>query len=329
MKTLRLLTVATLIGGGAIYQATPASAQVSIQFRVGTPDRPLRGRQFETMRALAHYLDETASEALSVAGSNIRGRSRQTRQFLASLDDFARRSNSFHERMDNYETRPWDVPREVVALDRSARRVNDTIRRTRVYSDVADTWNNVLDALDRMKQLLAGQDVRVPPAHRRGGDYERDYGPFADSRNEGRDHHDDGRDRDPRDQIAPNLLPPSADGGFLAGPRLQQYRELAHDLHTHVSRTLEMAGQVSRDDRDYSQDLFLSLQHFDTEIRTLHSRADSGQLDRRDMRPTLAHLLADARDTDRKLRENNVFPRIWDEWRQSIDILNQMSELVR
>lgn len=336
MRKLPLVVMASMIGGAALFQAPSASAQVSIQFRVGTPDRPLRGRQFETMRALAHYLDESAKDAADSAGSNVRGRSRSTRQFLASLNDFSRRADSFHERMDNYEARPWDLPREVVSLDRSARQVNDTIRRTRLYYDVREDWGQVVDVLDRMKRLLAGEDVRVPPAHRHGGDYDRDYGPFSDNRDDGHVGHGEHDSREVRPS-QPNLLPPDGDprvvirtdGFLLVGPRMEQYRQLAHQLDEHVSRTMEIVGRVNRDGRDYSQDLFLSLQQFNTEARTLHNRTDSGQLDTREMRPTLNRLLVSAQDTDRRMRETNVFPRVWEEWRQTIAVLNQMAELVR
>lgn len=331
MRQFRFFAVASLLAGASIFQGSPAAAQVNIQFHLGTPDRPLRGRQFETMRALAHYLDESAQEANDVARSSVRGRSRSTRQFLASLNDFAHRSDGFHERMDTYDTRPWDLPREITALDRSARQVNDTIRRTRVYSDVAESWGQVVDVLDRMKRVLAGQDVQVPPAHRHGRDYDRDYGPFADNRN-------DGHDREPIRPLQPNLLPPDGDqrvpphsdnNVILVGPRMEQYRQLLRDLDSHVSRTLEIAGRMSRDDREYSQDLFLSLQRFSTEIRTLRNRTDSGQLDTREMRPTLNRLVVDAQETDRRMHDTNAFPRAWEEWRQSIATLNQMSQIVR
>jgi len=288
---------------------------VSIQFNLGTVQRPLTGRQFETMRALAHYLDESTQEAVAVAGSGVQGRSWRTRQFLSSLDDFAKRSNSFHERMDAYDTHPWDLPREVSRLDQSARRVNDTIQTTRVYSGVAEQWNQVVDVLDRMKRLLAGEDVRVPPAHRRGGDYERDYGPFAS-----RDEHPDNREHGgvPQPSLSDAIT-------MAASPRSDQYRQLVRDLDIHADRALEIARRMTRDDRDYSPDLFVSLQHFSDAVRALRSRADAGQLDRREVN----HLLADARETDGKMRENHVFPRVWDEWQQSIDILNQISELSR
>lgn len=166
-------------------------------------------------------------------------------------------------------------------IDQSARRVNDTIQGTRGYSGVADQWNQVVDVLDRMKWLLAGEDVRVPPAHRQSGDYERDYGPFADNRNGQRDTLEHGG----------VLQPNSNDTLILAGPRFEQYRQLVRDLDAHADRAMEIAGRTSRDDRDYSQDLFLSLQHFGAAVRTLRTQADTGRIDGRE----LNHLLADAR----------------------------------
>lgn len=314
MKKLHSLTLVSLLGAAVICSAPAASAKVTIQFNLGTVQRPLTGRQFETMRALAHYLDESTQEAVTVAGSGVQGRSWRTRQFLSSLDDFAKRSNSFHERMDTYDTHPWDLPREISRLDQSARRVNDTIQTTRVYSGVAEQWSQVVDVLDRMERLLAGEDVRVPAAHRRGGDYERDYGPFA-----GRDEHADNREHGGAFQ------PNQGDTITLAGPRFDQYRQLVRDLDAHADRALQIAGRMNRDDREYSQDLFLSLQHFGAAVRNLRARTEAGQLDRRE----LNHLVADARETDSKMRENHVFPRVWEEWRQSIDILNQISELNR
>ncbi|MEO6323580.1 MAG: hypothetical protein ABIQ65_03055 [Thermoanaerobaculia bacterium] len=317
MKIFRNAALASLVGAATLLLSAPASAQVSFQFRLGTRDKPLQGRQFETMRALSHYLDVSAQDAIETAGNTVRKTSRSNRQFLRSLDDFARRADSFHERMDQYETRPWDLPREVVALDQSARRVNDTIRRARIYSGVAERWGQVVDTLDRMKRVLAGEDVRVPAAHRHGRDYDRDYGPFADN-------------RDPRDvhQVQPAqpvLLPPSSDMIVLNGRRLDEYRQLARDLEDHSARTLEIASRMSRDDREYSQDLFLSLQKFSTDARTQRNRTDQGQIDRKD----LNRLLSDAHESDRRMREGHVFPRAWEEWKQCMTALDRMIDLIR
>src|SRR5258708_31576562 len=96
---------------GIMVSLSPrGDAQISVQFRFGTRERPLQGRQFEKMRALAHYLDEASQDASSTAADRISGRSRTTRDLLASLDSFSQRATDFHERMDTYNENPSDRP---------------------------------------------------------------------------------------------------------------------------------------------------------------------------------------------------------------------------
>jgi hypothetical protein len=329
MKTsLRALALTTLLAGVVVSLSVPADAQVSIQLRLGTRERPLQGRQFETMRALAHYLDEAAQDASTAAVDNVRGHSRSTRQFLASLNNFSQRASAFHERMDTYTTNPWDVPDEVASLDLSARRVNDTIRRTYVFADVADNWNNVVDAVNQMKQLLAGYDVRVPPAHGRRGDYERDYAPFGTGNVGG------GHERDLNHQDGTNDYHSTPDSGYHSSPYdshgsawAPQFRELVHQLDVHVTRAHELAERTTREDEG-SQALFVTIHHLNDEVTALHQRADSGQLDRRELRPAIQHLLEDAQATDRRMRQTGVFRETWIEWKESISILLQLSDML-
>ena len=49
----------------------------------------------------------------------------------------------------------------------------------------------------------------------------------------------------------------------------------------------------------------------------------------REMAPIVSRLLQEARDTDRSLRDTRVFPEVWDEWGQTINVLSQMVDLVR
>ncbi len=322
MKTsLRALALTSLLAGVVVSLAAPVEAQIRIQFRLGTRERPLQGRQFETMRALAHYLDEAAQDASSTAVDNVTGHSRATRQFLGSLNSFSQRASAFHERMDTYTTDPWDVPDEVASLEMSARRVNDSIRRTYLYVGVADDWNNVVDVLNRMKQLLAGYDVRVPSAHGRLGDYNRDYAPFGEG-NGG------GHERDPYYHQGTN------DAGYHSNVYdnhgsawVPQFRELIHQLDVHVTRAHELAERTARED-DGSQALFVTIHHLNDEVTALHQRADSGQLDRRELRPAIQHLLEDAQATDRRMRQTNVLQEAWIEWKESINIIMQLSEML-
>lgn len=305
-NALRTLTLTFLLVGAAVSVASGAEAQVSLEFQFGTRDRPLRGRQFETMRALAHYLDETAQDTSRSAAESLPRRSRATQRVLESLNSFARRAAAFHERMDTYESNPWDVPREVVALDRSARRVNDTLQRTPLYADVADGWNGVVDVLDRMRQLLAGQDVQVPPAHGQGRDYDRDYAPFnpGNSRSLG------------------------GDASYLGATELGQFRRLMHELDVHVSNAHELAEQSGREDQ-LAQELFLEIHHLNDVVSALHQRTDSGQLDRRELAPAIHHILEDSQSVNRKMRQSGVLRSVWGEWQQSLDILGQLAEAVR
>jgi len=165
--------------------ASGADAHPAAPVRFGTVDSPFRRGQFETMRALAHYLDGAARNAADAAKAKSSNRSSSTRKFLASLDDFSRGATAFHARMDDYEIHPWDVSVDVLKLDRSAGRVNDTIRRKATWAGVADDWNGVVDALGRMKSVMEGLGVQVPPALRRLPDYDRDYGPFPEGRDQG------------------------------------------------------------------------------------------------------------------------------------------------
>ncbi|MEO8586094.1 MAG: hypothetical protein ABI584_08025 [Acidobacteriota bacterium] len=158
-----------------------APPDTTVQF--GTVDNPLRRGQFETMRALAHYLDGTARDAV-VAANKALGNSSSARNF-ASLGEFSRSATLFHERMDAYETHHRDVPGDIQRLERSAKRVSDTIRRNQAWAGASREWKDVVDALSRMKRVLAGLAVDVPPARRRLLDYDRDYAPFPEGRDQG------------------------------------------------------------------------------------------------------------------------------------------------
>src|SRR5258707_15562738 len=99
---------ALLLTGPAV---PPASAGITIRF--GRGENRLEGQRFTTMRGLAHRLDEAAQKAARVAGDTQEERNGRMRQrFLWAINDFARQARSFHERMDQYGSSPWDVADE-------------------------------------------------------------------------------------------------------------------------------------------------------------------------------------------------------------------------
>jgi len=299
--------LASALSGAALVVAPSGAAQVQIQFRLGGRDHPLRGRQFETMRSLAHYLDDQARQASDVAGQRVSYRP-SSRRVASALSDFASRTSRFHERMDAYLDKPWDVPRELDALDRSAVRVSALINRERTSPAVVTEWNDAVDVLNRMKSLLAGNDVEVPPAHgpRRG--YVEGYGGG-----------------------------PAGGGSFgggpvtvtvLAGADLQRFRSLVRELDDHLGRVRDAAGRYGRREYESSRDVFANIEALDDESSRLRQRAEADQIDPREIRPTVDRLSEMARRTDESMRRDNVLPGVRSEWQQSIATLDQMTRML-
>jgi hypothetical protein len=281
-----------------------ASAQDVIY---GTRNRPLEGRRYETMRALAHYLDQTSQDALQQAVADAR-RGASERRVLPLVRDFARRADSFHALMDNYEARRSDVPPRVNDLIDRARRVNSRMATSDTAGSTRREWNDVIDVLDRMNRLMAGQDVQVPQAHAGFEDYDRDYGMFGGVRRTG-------------DEGASVL--------GLSGSRLEDFRRLAHDLDQGALRSHQIA-ETNRANYTMRQQEFLSdLRRFAERAHDVHERADAGDVNPREMGPIVNQLLQDARATDRSLRDTRVFPQVWDQWARTIDTLNRMADIVR
>jgi len=282
--------------------ALPASAQVVY----GSRNRPFEGRRYETMRALAHYLDETAQNALQTAVADAR-RGASERSLLPAFRDFAQRADRFHTEMDNYETNRRDVAPRVSDLIQRARRVNERLPGTYLATSTREDWTNVVDVLDRMKRVMAGQDVEVPMAHGGFEDYDRDYGMFGVRR--------------------------TGDSGGSAfgwqGNRLADFRSLARDLDESALRSHQIAEQNRANYSARQQEFLSDLRRFAERSHAVRVQADNRDVSRRDIAPIVNQLLQDARATDRSLRDTRVFPQVWDQWTRTIDVLNRMADLAR
>lgn len=297
----------TLLAVSVVVLLGPAVPIVSAQTTVyGTRERPLEGRRYETMRALAHYLDETAQSTLDSFTEAARRRSSE-RRVLPQVQDFARRAASFHSQMDNYEATRRDVPPQVNDLLTRARRINGRLNSTYIARSTREGWTEVIEVVDRMKRVVAGENVEVPMAHGDLEDYDRDYGMFGGVRR--------------------------AEGGGsafdLTGARLEEFRSLAHDLDQNALRSHQIAETNRANYTARQQEFLTDLRRFAERAHEVHVRADAGRVDPREMAPIVSRLLQDARDTDRSLRDTRVFPEVWDQWGQTIGVLNQMAELVR
>ena len=295
------------VGAGLMLMG-PAAQLASAQVVYGTRNRPFEGRRYETMRALAHYLDETAQNALRTATADAR-RGASERRLLPDIRDFARRADRFHTEMDNYQTDRRDVAPRVSDLIQRARRVNDRLPGTYLATSTREDWTNVVDVLDRMKRVMAGQDVDVPMAHGGFEDYDRDYGMFGGVRRTGS----------------------SGGSGFggWQGSRLADFRRLAQELDESALRSHQIAEQ-NRASYGIRQQEFLSeLRRFAERSHEVRVQADNRDVNRRDIAPIVNQLLQDARATDRSLRETRVFQPVWEQWTRTIDVLNRMADLAR
>jgi len=300
---------------GTLAGARYASAQTVW----GTYDQPLEGRRFETMRALAHYLDEAAQDALA---GTVQARRRGTpadRRYITAVRDFARQAESFHTRMDDYDVSPFEVPDEVDYLAARARRVSQLVRGVGAYQGTYDDWNSVTDTLGRMRRVLNGEDVEVPPAHDEYGDYNRDYGYLGRGGTADRGIVTTGRT---------DTYGGTYSGAALTGARLQQFRDLAHQLDTSASRTLVAAERGAPSD-DRARGILADLRHFAEQARNLHDRSDANELAPREIGGIIDHLREDARLADRNMKDARAFSDAWDEWSRTIDVLNRMADLMR
>jgi len=114
----------------------------------------------------------------------------------------------------------------------------------------------------------------------------------------------------------------------LSGAALDQFRQLAHDLEASVNRAHASASrEVGRYDR--GPQFLGELQYFAAESRVLHLRADAGDVAPQQLGPIVDHLLEEARQADRAMRDAHALPEVWDDSGWTITILERMATLVR
>ena len=135
------------------------------EIRYGTRDQPLAGRRYQTMLALAGYLDSTAQGALEGAVDEARRGSASEARFVSSVRSFARTTGDFRRLIDAYPATPFEVPPHVSALVESARGMNARLRAAAALKSTYDDWGAVIDVLGRMTVLLDGGEVEVPTAY--------------------------------------------------------------------------------------------------------------------------------------------------------------------
>jgi hypothetical protein len=115
----------------------------------------------------------------------------------------------------------------------------------------------------------------------------------------------------------------------LSGSRLREFRQLAQDVDSSASRAHERAKRDVGDYPQRGQQFLGELHYFALQSRGLHSRADAGQVNPQQIGPTVSHLLEDARQADRSMRDARVFTSVWDDSGRTITMLQRMASLVQ
>jgi len=279
--------------------ASAASAQ--------RPDWILSERGYEEMRRLAERLDATAQHAADQARHQDSWVYRHDTRFVRAVSDFARRADRFNERMANYRAAPWNVSDEIRNLQRSAQIVQNLARGSREADEhtIAD-WNDAVMVLNRMTRLYDA-DVR------RAGRYEWNA-PLPAYQPEG-----------PRDEYGQQQGYYGQQGYSDRRGSYDRLASLSRELDDRATRAHQLAEDAVGNPRGRAhRDYFDRIHHFNDQAREFDRLVASRQADYRQLREQARHLLDDARQADSDMRQNNVFPEVWEEWRGAMQTLERI-----
>jgi hypothetical protein len=114
------------------------------------------------------------------------------------------------------------------------------------------------------------------------------------------------------------------------GYRQEEFARLAHELEDRAARAHEIAEESSPRHGPREQEFFTRIHHFSDQAYRFHRRYEEGDIrDPRALREELQHLLDDARETDRSIRQASVFREVWNEWQGVLRVLQRMIDMVR
>lgn len=282
-----------------LSQAAPLSADDETQR--GT----LSDASYQRMRQYADNLDERAQHANQKAQDNQSGRYGRDPKFLKSISHFAKRTNEFHDRMDEYRTRPWNVDEELQHILRDARNVQERLRRARFAdSHTRQDWDRVVALLNRMIQEYQSGLAYGNSPNRRDPNVNRDNSHHRDDDHDGRQ-------------------PGSPGSGYeeYGYGDVSDLRQLAHQLQERASRANELARRAGIG--DYAS----TIEHFSEQADSFNARVDGGRLSSSELRSQVVHLLEDAQRAQVELSRRNVSWQLRNEWNAVVQVLTRMRDL--
>jgi hypothetical protein len=264
------------------------------------PDYPsgdLEGSRYETMRVLSERLVERLE--------GLRDELRATRNTPAEtpeLSDLFERARRFRDRMQNYSNPPRYVESDVNELDRLARDYDARTRNVSASTRAVDYWRDVQDLIDRMRRVLAGENVDIPPR---------------------------GTGSSPYPYPTPGSPTYPSGGSVLSGSALEDFRRSAHEVVVRATLARDSAERAGGAYTDSARRVLADMSYVVSGARDLESRVSSATVYRSDLRTSVDRLLEDARRIDRSMRDANLYSGAWTDWVEVVRLLQRLSDMVR
>jgi hypothetical protein len=259
------------------------------------PSGELEGSRYETMRVLSDRLEALRDELRAT---------RNTQAEIPAFSDLIERSRRFRDSMQNYSNPPRYVRSDVDELDRLAREYDDRTRNVSASTRAVDYWREVQDVIDRMRRLLAGENVDIPPRAPESPSSYPTYPTYPTG-------------------------PGGSSGSVLSGSALEDFRRTAHEVVIRSTLARDSAERAGGASNDSARRLLSDMSYFVSGARDLDSRATASTVDRRDVRTYVDRLLEDARRIERSLRDANLYSASWTDWSETVRLLQRLSDIAR
>lgn len=129
-----------------------------------TPLPILMGPAYETLRGLAAALRTEMGHALEGTEAAV-AQGRPVRVHVPGVRMFTRRTERFQGSVDSYRAQPFDVVATAGMMHSRAGMLRRRVRTSMALQHTWEDWDAAVELLDRIRRLLAGETVTVPPPH--------------------------------------------------------------------------------------------------------------------------------------------------------------------
>jgi hypothetical protein len=294
--------IALLVAAAPFFAVACGTTYSSPPPESGSGD--IQGARYETMRVLSERL----VDRLQITRDELRN-ARAATGDIPLLEDLLDRARRFRDRMSDYSNPARYIQADVDELDRMARDLDNRTRYVQASQRAVDNWNSALDVIDRMKRVLAGQDVEVPPAvvTSGGGTYP----------------------NNPTNPTYPTSPTQPSYGSVLSGSALEDFRRTAHEVVVRATLARDTAERTGSGYNDAARRIASDMSYVVSGARDLENRASAASVYRGDVRTAADRLLEDARRVERSMRDANLYSGAWTDWSEVLRLLQRLSDMAR